>query len=893
MSRVRILNLPNDCTEQQLRDFIAKDLPTGSPSVEITDVLIKRFNPPSRMAGEKNKLIGKEQPPLGKIRMAFVGFKTSAAGRFIAKYFHNSYFRSSRIHVELAKGLNDPGLTTNAKKNLGSLEQGHTPKHEGLTTASATKRRRDEAADGKFTSDDAKITSSINAKKTKVEEGMCHDVSVSKEKKDVRRTEFVDERIKATEGPSWAAEVLVPSSGNTWTTTEKLLDNTATVGGSGMADIYPVEVSEEERKALERQQALGDVEDTDFLNNITAPVESDLPSASSNSHKMTENAVDENRLHSACIENADRDEENPSDKEAKIARKSRRVRITNIPYSATEENIKQFTSSLVGPVEAVHIPLTKDTRQSKGSAFVRFCKEEDALRALSLCNGVIFMGRLLRVNAAEEDPHSKRVIAREAQRAAGAPITRDDSAGNHLGSSSFKVSKEMERHTRGVYSTDASVSWNATYMNAHTAVDAVAQRIGLRSEDIVAVTSKGAAVRAAIAEAHLTNEVRQVFSDEGVNFDLLESSQHNLLKPRSNTTILVKNLSLKQPQDVVDLTQLFLKFGALEATVFPSSGAFALFRYLHPQDARIAFSRLAFKPFRNTPLFLEWAQIGSIVEDADEMGIDPNCETKHHETLGEDGEGANAGATASDAQTLSSKTTVYTLFITNIPFSATEDDLRDFLVDSCPRLARRATELIQRLVHQRELGRAFLTVPDARTFTYCLTKLNGSTFDGRTLSCVASKQSSLALGKGQADNIKYYRNTGANEMGSGEYAEKDEEHDLSKVKSVVASRKMEQSSSGSGGPKVPPGCDPCKIVVKNLPFEATEQDVRDLFSAFSEVRSVRVPRKNNNFTSHRENNHRGFAFVEFLSEAEAARAFVLGSTHLYGRHLVLQYAKLE
>ncbi|PIZ26101.1 MAG: hypothetical protein COY47_02360, partial [Chloroflexi bacterium CG_4_10_14_0_8_um_filter_57_5] len=70
----------------------------------------------------------------------------------------------------------------------------------------------------------------------------------------------------------------------------------------------------------------------------------------------------------------------------------------------------------------------------------------------------------------------------------------------------------------------------------------------------------------------------------------------------------------------------------------------------------------------------------------------------------------------------------------------------------------------------------------------------------------------------------------------------------------------------------PPGCNPHKIVVKNLPFEATEKDLRELFASFSDIKSVRVPQKVHRFGAHRENNHRGFGFVEFLTEQEAASA---------------------
>ena len=40
-----------------------------------------------------------------------------------------------------------------------------------------------------------------------------------------------------------------------------------------------------------------------------------------------------------------------------------------------------------------------------------------------------------------------------------------------------------------------------------------------------------------------------------------------------------------------------------------------------------------------------------------------------------------------------------------------------------------------------------------------------------------------------------------------------------------------------------------------------------------------------------DGSHRGFAFVEFVSKQEAAKALAaLQSTHLYGRHIVVSYA---
>lgn len=58
-------------------------------------------------------------------------------------------------------------------------------------------------------------------------------------------------------------------------------------------------------------------------------------------------------------------------------------------------------------------------------------------------------------------------------------------------------------------------------MNTHTAVNAIASQLGVQAENMVNVHERGAAVRAAIAEAYLTNEVQSVFGDDGVDFEVL------------------------------------------------------------------------------------------------------------------------------------------------------------------------------------------------------------------------------------------------------------------------------------------------------------------------------------------------------------------------------------
>ena len=76
-----------------------------------------------------------------------------------------------------------------------------------------------------------------------------------------------------------------------------------------------------------------------------------------------------------------------------------------------------------------------------------------------------------------------------------------------------------------------------------------------------------------------------------------------------------------------------------------------------------------------------------------------------------------------------------------------------------------------------------------------------------------------------------------------------------------------------------------KLIVRNVAFQANHKEVRELFANFGQLKSLRMPKKF-------DGNHRGFAFVEFMALHEAVNAYeALSSTHLYGRHLVLEWAE--
>ncbi len=82
-----------------------------------------------------------------------------------------------------------------------------------------------------------------------------------------------------------------------------------------------------------------------------------------------------------------------------------------------------------------------------------------------------------------------------------------------------------------------------------------------------------------------------------------------------------------------------------------------------------------------------------------------------------------------------------------------------------------------------------------------------------------------------------------------------------------------------------------KILVRNIPFEASRHELKELFRTFGTLKIIRLPKK----LGSSQSDHRGFGFVEYSTKQEAKRAFdsLCQSTHLYGRRLVLEWAESE
>ena len=95
-------------------------------------------------------------------------------------------------------------------------------------------------------------------------------------------------------------------------------------------------------------------------------------------------------------------------------------------------------------------------------------------------------------------------------------------------------------------------------------------------------------------------------------------------------------------------------------------------------------------------------------------------------------------------------------------------------------------------------------------------------------------------------------------------------------------RKVEKQKKPKEEEKIAPSQ---KLIIKNVAFEATKKELQEVMGRTGGLRKVRMPKKVGG-------GHKGFGFAEYGSKEEAEKAFrETGGTHLYGKRLVVGWAK--
>lgn len=291
---------------------------------------------------------------------------------------------------------------------------------------------------------------------------------------------------------------------------------------------------------------------------------------------------------------------------------------------------------------------------------------------------------------------------------------------------------------------------------------------------------------------------------------------------RDEQTILLKNFSFGTTSD--EIREVLNPFGSLTKLVLPPTGTMAIAEFESPHMSARALKHLAYRNLKGSVLFLEKAPEG--IFDTSE------CAKKPQDTsaavIGDDKEAGFDGPDQASA----------TVFVRNLNFTTSTSRLAEvfkplpgFLTATVKTRTdpKRPGEILS-------MGFGFVEFKTKDQAGTAVKAMNGYKLDGHELLV---KPSTRVVDAAE------------------------------ETRKADKARKTEKKT---------------KIIIKNLPFEASKKDIRALFGSYGQLRTVRVPKKFDQST-------RGFAFAEFVTAKEAENAMeALANTHLLGRRLVLDFA---
>ncbi|RXM96649.1 putative RNA-binding protein 19 [Acipenser ruthenus] len=557
------------------------------------------------------------------------------------------------------------------------------------------------------------------------------------------------------------------------------------------------------------------------------------------------------------------------DEEEEEVSESGRLFVRNLPYTCSEEDISGLFSKY-GPLSEVHFPIDSLTKKPKGFAFITFLIPEHAVKALAELDGHIFQVRrngevtesitrngtvtesitrytgTLRRNGMVTESITRYTgtlrrngtVTESITRYAGTlrrngtvteNITRY--AGTlrrngmvtesitisgywkrpvpvcsklistlvfeiwgrmlHLlpstikkekveegpsapGASSYKKQKDSKDKASGA----SSHNWNTLFVGTSAVADAIAQKYNTTKSQVLDHEARGSvAVRMALGETQIVQETRQFLLDNKVSLDSFSQA----LGPRSGTVILVKNLpaGVQGPE----LEAVFAPFGSLGRVLLPPAGLTAIVEFLEPTEAKRAFTKLAYTKFQHVPLYLEWAPMdvfsGPLPNSVQKQ--EPLCspalevkETKP-ESSGEGGSEEEEEEEEEESQP------GCTLFIKNLNFTTTEDTLRQTFSKCGALRSCSISKKKDRSGNMLSMGYGFVEFKKAESAQKALRQLQHCMVEEHQLELKLSERATKAT--------------------------------------VTSVRKKQQSKKQTSS----------KILVRNVPFQASVREVRELF----------------------------------------------------------------
>ncbi|EHK96194.1 putative Multiple RNA-binding domain-containing protein 1 [Glarea lozoyensis 74030] len=386
--------------------------------------------------------------------------------------------------------------------------------------------------------------------------------------------------------------------------------------------------------------------------------------------------------------------------------------------------------------------------------------------------------------------------------------------------------KKQKQIKKKAEASSMTFNWNSLYMNQDAVNTAIAARLGVSKSELLDPTSADAGVKQAIAETSVIQDTKSYFERNGVDINAFKKRE------RGDTSILVKNFPYGMTLE--ELRKMFEEFGQVLRVLMPPTGTIAIVEFAQPTHARAAFGSLAYRRMKDSILYLEkgpkdlFTTAASTAAPAS-LGQQEADSSAHKVSASDllERESANDGLDTT------------TLFVRNLNFTTTSARLTETFKPLDGFLSARVnTKTDPKKPGQvLSMGFGFLEFRTKDQAQAALKAMDGYTLDDHKLLIKASHKG---------------------------------------VDAAEERRKEDRAKKISG--------KRTKIIIKNLPFEASKKDIRTLFGTYGQLRSVRMPKKF-------DHSARGFAFADFITAREAENALeALKDTHLLGRRLVLEFA---
>ncbi|KGQ92134.1 multiple RNA-binding domain-containing protein 1 [Candida albicans P37005] len=795
MSRLIVKGLPKYYTEEKLREFFSKQ-------GDVTDVkLMKKRNGESR-------------------KFAFIGYKSADAAERAVKYFNKSFIDTARIEVEFAKTFSDPTVPLSFKEKRKREEQKLKDEQERLL--------------------EQELRAQAKKQKTKSTSEIDDEIASNPKLREYMEVMKPSHQVK-----SWANDTIADGSGGP---SVQDLENALNGNNESPVDKSNIEVvntvedasddeyndfkelsnkhgENEDEEEEEEMMSLGDLptneenkDKNESGENLAANENiSDLEWLKSRSTRIKENGEvpeivpevkEVNEVTEVTQQSDNEPEMTPEEQIAHKIEETGRLFIRNISYEASEEDFRSLFSQY-GALEEVHIAIDTRTGKSKGFLYVQFLKKEDATRAYRSLDKQIFQGRLLHILPADKKKDHR--------------LDEFD-----LKNLPLKKQRELKKKAQAA---KTQFSWNSLYMNSDAVLESVASKLGVTKSQLIDPENSSSAVKQALAEAHVIGDVRKYFEDRGVDLTSFDK------KERDDKIILVKNFPFGTTID--EIGELFSAYGQLKRMLMPPAGTIAIIEFRDAPSARAAFSKLAYKRFKSSILYLEKGPKDLFTREptTNEVATIPEQQQNEHAVEAKISANEILGESKEDDEIESVQGPTVAVFVKNLNFATTVQALSD-LFKPLPGFVVATVKTKPDPKNSGKtlsMGFGFVEFRTKEQANVAISTLDGHVLDGHKLQL----------------KLSHKQGTGT---------------------SASSIKKSGKSS---------------KIIIKNLPFEATRKDLLELFGAFGQLKSVRVPKKF-------DQSARGFAFVEFnlMKEAETAMSQLEG-VHLLGRRLVMQYAEQD